>query len=216
MNHKTQFSIRSRLLKTESFTLIELLVVISIIIVLVGLLLPAIHETRKKQKVSASKGTIHSIQMALERYYNEYSRWPIKSDGSIPNGKLVASELEALQLILTGTDCYLDDSTPSAGTPKGNPRKMRFLEISDKYLKTVDATLVDEVYVRGAGPIVLVDPWDCSYMVSLDHDGDRRVSSLYTTPATIEGEVSIWSAGPDKKIVPADSGDDYNKDNFSN
>jgi len=83
--------------KQQSFTLIELLVVIGIIGILTAILLPAISGARAEGKKTSILGQVKRIDMAIERYWNEYDILPfehtsspysddIKQDFDIGNG----------------------------------------------------------------------------------------------------------------------------------
>jgi prepilin-type N-terminal cleavage/methylation domain-containing protein len=209
----------------RGFSLIELLVVISIILVLAGLLMPAFSRVRKNQQITNAKGMIHTINIALSRYYNEYGAYP-PVDDTIPrkvwpNRPLKPAELMGLQLLLSGEDCTLDVSKKG-----GNPKKLRFIELPDRYFKTVDTTAKNNLYPvkPGATNTNLVDPWGNSYMVAFDPNLDKQVSVFSDTDGnggvSIDAEVGVWSGGPDGKVDtgetnPMEPIDEQNKDNIT-
>lgn len=60
----------------RAFTLVELLIVISVIVVLMGLLFPAIALVRKQMKIAQTKTQIQQIGAALEKYRNVNAGYP--------------------------------------------------------------------------------------------------------------------------------------------
>lgn len=64
---------------TGGFTLMELLVVISIIVLLIALLLPALAYARKKAAIQATAAELGSMRIALAQYYSDFSVFPDSS-----------------------------------------------------------------------------------------------------------------------------------------
>jgi len=62
--------------KRRAFTIVELLTVMSIIVVLFGLLVPAMNVVRKHAKDVKQAAQFHSINAALELYSNEFNGYP--------------------------------------------------------------------------------------------------------------------------------------------
>jgi prepilin-type N-terminal cleavage/methylation domain-containing protein len=58
--------------RARGFTIVELLVVVAIIALLIGILLPAIQKARDTAQMTASKGNIRNIMVALENYSNDW------------------------------------------------------------------------------------------------------------------------------------------------
>ena len=184
----------------NSFTLIELLVVMAIISMLAGLLMPALSKAREAAKKAKAQTGINSFAVALKAYYTEYGTWPYSGGTyTIPSSILDAAQNKNLYLMLSGSDVDL------AGTAGGNPRKMVFLDFKPSELKPVSATAVSGVYPASTGTTTnWIDPWNNSYRVRLDDNGDGTVP-VFDSSATIQGSFAIWSAGPDKKVDPAET-----------
>ncbi len=71
------------------FTLIELLVVISIIVLLIAILIPAVLLAQKNANIAATQSTMSSIGIALQEYHTDFNMYPPSSivrAGPIYNG----------------------------------------------------------------------------------------------------------------------------------
>ncbi len=62
--------------RKKAFTIIELLTVMSIIVILIGVLVPALNNVRRYAKKVKQKAQLHSIQSALELFSNENDGYP--------------------------------------------------------------------------------------------------------------------------------------------
>jgi len=65
-----------RLKDKPAFTIIELLTVMSIIIILIGLLVPALNRVKRYSKLVKQKAQLHSIGVALDLFNSEYDGYP--------------------------------------------------------------------------------------------------------------------------------------------
>jgi prepilin-type N-terminal cleavage/methylation domain-containing protein len=83
---KTVHRTRSRR-PAEAFTLIELLVVIAIIGILIALLFPALNAAINKARRTAALTEVKGIEMALKKYYQEYTGWPNTASYGIPDAE---------------------------------------------------------------------------------------------------------------------------------
>jgi type II secretory pathway pseudopilin PulG len=66
--------------KKRAFTIVELLTVMSIIVILIGLLVPALNKARRFATYVKQKAQLHSMDAAIELFHNEYGSYP-PSDG---------------------------------------------------------------------------------------------------------------------------------------
>jgi type II secretory pathway pseudopilin PulG len=60
----------------EAFTIVELLTVMSIIVILIGLLLPALSKVKRYATTVKEKAQLHSIDAAIELFSNEWGGYP--------------------------------------------------------------------------------------------------------------------------------------------
>src|SRR5437016_5235918 len=91
----------------RAFTLVELLVTISIIVLLVGLLVPVVMKSRAAAKKARIAGDLQTISVGLEAYFQDFRDYPrlppgVASGGTLPNG-VWGSQLLCWALIAPGT-----------------------------------------------------------------------------------------------------------------
>ena len=104
----------------RGFTLVELLVAIGIIMVLIGILLPALGKVSTKAKATATTATMNEFAKACDVFYTQFGYYP----GIVPEAMLAAtvnppiSGTENALLHLMGGAIRNDDPTyaASAGT----------------------------------------------------------------------------------------------------
>ncbi|HEX4124341.1 MAG TPA: prepilin-type N-terminal cleavage/methylation domain-containing protein [Tepidisphaeraceae bacterium] len=88
----------------SAFTLVELLVVIGIILILLGLLFPAISAVRREAAASATRQEMGRLQIAINAYYIDFHAYP----GPIPESMLASQSVTTPPTLgastLTGTN----------------------------------------------------------------------------------------------------------------
>jgi len=75
--------------KKAAFTIVELLTVMSIIVILIGLLVPSLNMAKRYAKKVRQAAQFHSIDAAIELFNNEYDGYPPSDamDGAPPGNK---------------------------------------------------------------------------------------------------------------------------------
>ena len=111
--------------RAAAFTLIELLVVISIIVLLIAILLPAIMYGQRQAYVSATTSNMKSISIALDQYHADMHFYPDSGmvatssayNGAIPQGAGYEVLAEALLGYLPGGPSGSGDGAGATSAP---------------------------------------------------------------------------------------------------
>ena len=82
----------------RGFTLIEIITVMVIIILLAGMLFPALRGAITKSKIARTEGLINRIEAALYRYNSDYRDYPPSTDGG---GGTINDNAELLTALLS-------------------------------------------------------------------------------------------------------------------
>jgi type II secretory pathway pseudopilin PulG len=72
--------VKNKFKKRSAFTIVELLTVMSVIIILISLLVPALSQVQKISKKVVQKKQFNSIDVALEMYKAEHGEYPDSSE----------------------------------------------------------------------------------------------------------------------------------------
>ena len=198
-------------MKRKNFTLMELLAVIGIIAILQAMLLPAVLVVQAKARVSAAKQEMNAISLALSAFEQEYGRYPtkdsadeVKTDGSdlfygVDNNWKVHMEGDAVNNYVKGYYTFFDvlsyanhnsaNDDPTAFVKSQNSRKKTFLDVDGNYF----------------GPETscgIRDPWENTYVVAIDANGDGKITipgALTKTGSdlTVHKSICIISVGAD-------------------
>jgi type II secretion system protein G len=166
----------------KGFTLLELLVVIAIVVVLAGLLFPAVQSVLERAKKVQAKNDLTQIATAVNAFYTEYGRYPTT---------------------VTGAD--------AAYGPGANPTDAVFKELRALSGSSINTRLVvfisppeDTTQASPKGKIgsdgQFRDPWATPYSIKIDADYDNQVGNPYGSsggagPDPLRQGVIAWSLG---------------------
>ncbi len=94
--------------RRSGFTLVELLVVVAIIVILVGILIPAVGSVRKASRVASTQALIVQLQSAIEQYHMDFNAYP----GPLSNDQIYQDSTSVAPPVYWRTD-----ADASAGPP---------------------------------------------------------------------------------------------------
>lgn len=169
----------------RGFTLIELLTVIAIIVVLMGLLFPAIGSVKETMRKTQAKNDVTQIVTAVKAYYTEYGKYPVKSGAT---GKYDSSNSEVLDVLRGLTSTGSDENL--------NPRKIVFLEVNDAKDPKNPKSGIKTSTPGASGD--WVDPWGEAYKIRVDADYDNEVEDPVNTSSKIRTGAVAWSVAKNK------------------
>jgi len=160
--------------RPDAFTLIELITVIAIILVLMGLLFPAVNSVKQSAWKAQAKNDIVNLVTATKAYYTDYSQYPLNSTQAAwnynvvygdPNGQFSSADL-----------CNILRAIPDANYNQGNqlnPKLTVFLDLNNvKNPANPRSGIVTANFKTSNGynlkPGAYVDPWGDEYVVFID------------------------------------------------
>jgi len=85
--------------KKAAFTIIELLTVMSIIVILIGLLVPALNMAKRYAKMVRQKAQFHAMDAAIELYSNEFDGYP-PSGAMDPTGQSYCGAMKLCETMM--------------------------------------------------------------------------------------------------------------------
>jgi len=175
-------------LRDKGFTLLELMVVIAIIVVLAGLLFPAVQSILDRAKKVQAKNDLTQIVTAVNAFYTEYGRYPL--DSSVTTDKKYGPEGDSSSAIFS--------ELRNAGSVTINTRQIVFMSPPE-----------DPSQPSPKGKIgsdgQFHDPWGTAYNVEIDGDYTNAIEtnpypdgdgSAGATPLRLG--VIAWSYGKDQ------------------
>ena len=215
----------------RAFTLIEMLTVIAIIVVLAGILLPALKSAMERARFTEAKSDIANLQAALASYALDFGMYPPDrgtwQDGGNYNGYFLSSEsiasagtldvpAEALVFFLgtqfakqSGRNGDMDVNTP--GSPSANALSWTGADKGEVF-----ASITPDAYMEfkrdklkdydGDGFDAFVDPWGYPYI----YNGPGNYGGgTNGNPVHNRSSFDLFSVGPNGRTNQA--ADTYNR-----
>lgn len=193
-----------------NFTLMELLVVIGIIVLLAGLIMPAVMSAQQKGRITQAKADMSSIMTALKGVENTYNRMVKESNTANKfnfNGNTVDADdtsvngEKAITLTLGDKDntnsinAYYafiaelsDPNNKNLNSLNINLRKIKFLDPKTKYNPTENYDTDDNKKNSW------IDPWGNPYVILLNTDFSDKIK--IPSGKVMSGKVAMYSRGP--------------------
>ncbi len=181
------------------------MVVIAIIVVLAGLLFPAVQSILDRAKKVQAKNDLTQIVTAVNAFYTEYGRYPLPSSvtadssatygpggSSAENGDLMKELRGISTLINTRQIAFIN---PPDAKDQSNPRSGSNTTTGGYY-----------------------DPWGSEYAMAIDADYDNQVTpnpygnNNGAGASPLRQGAIAWSLGKDKKLGNSGDGKFINSD----
>ena len=197
----------------RNFTLVELLVVIGIIVILAGLLTPAVIGAQQQGRITQARSDMATILMALKGLDGTYgkmvarsgsnyqmggSNWATDSDSSsnVKNARLDGPNSTAAYYAFIAE--LSDPSNSHLSTVSVNRRRMKFLDPKPEYNPAAD---YDDDTNK---PHLWIDPWGNPYVILVNVDYTEQIVDPTNSSNLVSGKAIAYSYGPDGASANAD------------
>ena len=194
----------------RGFTLIELIVTITILLLLIGLSLPAISGALNRSRKTEAMTLITSLESALTAYQTEYGKWPealspyVNQNGDFTIDADHPGSWGELYRSLSGY--FSGEGYLAQNGTLNNTRCLVFFVPSFSALSSQTTPPFSADTVSPPAVKTLIDPWRRPYALVLDANGDQKIrvpdtSNSSASPPLVSIEIQrtigIWSTGPD-------------------
>ncbi len=207
-------------MKKQHFSLVELLVVIGIIVLLAGLMIPAVMSSKTKGQITEAKADMAAIKMALKGMERDYKTMlKVKSNGDVDGGTLaVSATSKDLKAKGSSKDIKMAVATyNNTNKDKYNALIMelsdpREVDNSDKNINKRNIKYLDPRpdYAVGEEDTLWRDPWGNPYCINIDTKFSGTVflkipSGVVAKPKNVDNteeymlirdNVAVYSWGP--------------------
>ncbi|HST29893.1 MAG TPA: prepilin-type N-terminal cleavage/methylation domain-containing protein [Chthoniobacterales bacterium] len=189
--NRYEFSSRFSSIHRRAFTLLELIVVIAIIVVLAGLLFPAVQSILDRAKKVQAKNDLTQIVTAVTAFYTEYGKYPLTPTTPADTNYGIST-----------TNDKLFNELRNSGAMTDNTRGIVFMSPPNVRNSTNPRS---GVAGTGSNAGQYFDPWGTPYFVRIDTDYDNQVDNPYNAntgagPDKIRQGAVGWSLGKDTQI----------------
>lgn len=207
-------------MKKQHFSLVELLVVIGIIVLLAGLMIPAVMSSKTKGQITEAKADMAAIKMALKGMERDYKTMlKVKSNGDVDGGKInLTAKKETLKA--KGSSKNVDMAVVTYDNNEKDEYNALIMELSDprevsnsdKNINKRNIKYLDPRpdYAVGEEDTLWRDPWGNPYCINIDTKFSGTVfleipSDVVAKPKNVDSaekymlirdNVAVYSWGP--------------------